>query len=51
MNRAPVGGNGADDEDDEVGDPALRLPQGTRNYITPRGHARLRGEVVHLLRV
>ena len=36
-----------DDEDD--GAPAL--PQGTRNYITPAGHARLRAELKALLDV
>jgi transcription elongation factor GreB len=34
------------DEDDE---PALALPKGSRNYITPTGHARLRAELKHLL--
>jgi transcription elongation factor GreB len=42
----------ASDEDEEEGaDPALRLPQGTRNYITPGGHARIRAELEQLLRV
>lgn len=41
---------GDDDFDDAV-DPALRLPQGTRNYITPGGHARIREELEYLLRV
>ncbi len=37
----------ADDEDD---DPALpALPQGTKNYLTPAGYARLRGELLDLL--
>lgn len=39
----------ADDEDEE--DVSLRLPQGTRNYITPGGHARLHDELAQLLRV
>ena len=26
-------------------DPALQLPEGTRNYITPGGHARIRAEL------
>ena len=38
------------DEDDESLEPALKLPQGTRNYITPGGHARLKAELDHLLR-
>jgi transcription elongation factor GreB len=42
----------ANEEDEEEGtDPALRLPQGTRNYITPGGHARIRAELEQLLRV
>lgn len=40
----------ADDEDD--GDAGLPpLPQGTRNYMTPAGHARLRAELLGLLDV
>ena len=42
----------ANDEDEEEGaEPALRLPQGTRNYIPPGGHARIRAELEQLLRV
>ena len=38
----------ADDaEDDEVG--PLPLPQGTKNYLTPAGYARLRAELYELL--
>jgi len=41
--------DGAADEDDE---PALAaLPQGTKNYITPEGYARLREELMNLLDV
>ena len=40
-----------DDDQEENPDPAFRLPPGTRNYITPGGHARIRGELEHLLRV
>ena len=29
----------------------LQLPQGVKNYITPGGHARLKAELDHLLRV
>ncbi len=32
-------------------DPAQQLPEGTRNYITPGGHARIRAELEQLLRV
>ena len=34
-------------DDDEIGLPAL--PAGTRNYITPAGYARLRGELLDLI--
>jgi len=37
------------DEGDEI-EPSLKLPLGTRNYITPTGHARLKAELDHLLR-
>jgi transcription elongation factor GreB len=40
-----------DNEQDNTPDPSLRLPSGTRNYITPGGHARLRDELEHLVRV
>ncbi len=39
-----------DGEDEEELEPSLQLPQGTRNYITPSGHARIRDELDHLLR-
>lgn len=35
------------DEDEDIGLPAL--PQGTRNYITPAGYARLRAELFDLI--
>ncbi|MCX8003606.1 MAG: transcription elongation factor GreB [Burkholderiaceae bacterium] len=37
----------ADDEDVAVPE----LPAGTKNYITPAGYARLKGELLHLLNV
>ncbi|MQY50898.1 transcription elongation factor GreB [Rhodocyclus tenuis] len=42
----------SDEDEDEDGAPAAAppLPAGTRNYITPQGHARLKAEVEHLLR-
>ena len=41
--------DGADDaEDDELPAPAL-LPAGARNYLTPAGYRRLRGELMALL--
>ena len=39
-----------DGEDEDELEPSLQLPQGTRNYITPGGHARIRDELDHLLR-
>jgi transcription elongation factor GreB len=39
--------NGEDDEDVA---PALKLPAGTRNYITPAGHARLKAELEDLVK-
>jgi transcription elongation factor GreB len=36
-----------DDGDDELALPAL--PQGTKNYVTPQGYARLRAELMGLL--
>jgi transcription elongation factor GreB len=36
-----------DDDDDELALPPL--PQGTKNYLTPQGYARLRGELMGLL--
>ena len=35
------------DDDEDIGLPAL--PQGTRNYITPAGYARLRAELLDLI--
>lgn len=40
---------GADDDDDAGGLPPL--PAGTKNYITPAGHARLRCELLNLIDV
>lgn len=37
------------DEDEEL-EPSLKLPSGTRNYITPAGHARLKDELEHLVK-
>jgi len=41
-------GEGGDDDDDVA--PALKLPVGTRNYITPAGHARLKAELEDLVK-
>lgn len=40
-----------EDGDEEALEPSLKLPQGTRNYITPGGHAALRAEFEQLMRV
>ena len=39
-----------DGDDEEEPEPSLQLPLGTRNYITPGGHARIRDELDQLLR-
>ena len=49
MNKAFV--KESDSEDEEALEPSLKLPQGTRNYITPGGYARIKEELDHLLRV
>ena len=51
MNKVFSTPGAGDDDQDESPDPAFRLPPGTRNYITPGGHARIRSELEHLLRV
>lgn len=48
MNKAFV--RESDGEDDEALQPALRIPAGVRNYITPAGHARLKDELEHLVK-
>ena len=48
MNKAFVRESEGDDED--LLEPSLRLPPGTRNYITPAGHARLREELENLVK-
>lgn len=48
MNKAFVRESEGDDEEDPQAAPAL--PAGTRNYITPGGHARLKSELEHLVK-
>lgn len=48
MNKAFVRESEGDDEEDTQAAPAL--PAGTRNYITPGGHARLKSELEHLVK-
>ncbi|QEL65441.1 transcription elongation factor [Oryzomicrobium terrae] len=52
MNKAFVRENDGDEGDDGDEDlaPALRLPQGTRNYISPAGFARLKTELDELIK-
>src|SRR5215212_2927241 len=40
-----------DADDDDAPEGAPLLPQGTRNYMTPGGFARLKGELDHLVGV
>ncbi len=40
----------ADSDDEDEGSPLPPLPQGSRNYMTPGGHARIHEELDHLLR-
>ncbi|MDQ5904701.1 MAG: transcription elongation factor GreB [Pseudomonadota bacterium] len=40
-----------DNDDEDELPPGLQLPQGVKNYISPVGHARLKAELDHLLRV
>jgi len=48
MNKAFV--READGDEDEESLPSLQLPAGTKNYITPAGHARLKDELEHLVK-
>lgn len=48
MNKAFVR-EGEGDEEDEL-EPSSKLPAGSRNYITPSGHARLKSELEHLVK-
>lgn len=48
MNKAFV--RESEGDDNEELQPALRIPPGTRNYITPAGHARLKAELEHLVK-
>jgi transcription elongation factor GreB len=49
MNKAFVRETDTVSDDDEEGTGAPTLPAGTRNYMTPAGYARLRGELLALL--
>ena len=48
MNKAFVKESGEDGDDDlDIAQPDI--PAGTKNYITPAGHKRLRDELLHLI--
>ena len=48
MNKAFV--KEADDADDDAADAALpAIPPGTKNYMTPAGHRRMKGELLQLI--
>ncbi|VCU72575.1 Transcription elongation factor GreB [Pigmentiphaga humi] len=49
MNKAFV--KESDSQDDEDLPEHLALPAGVRNYMTPEGYDRLRGELIHLMNV
>lgn len=49
MNKAFVREGDSDDDDLEA--PQPQTPPVSKNYITPAGHARLRGELLHLIDV
>jgi transcription elongation factor GreB len=48
MNKAFV--RESDGDDEEELSPSLKLPPGSKNYITPAGHARLKDELEHLVK-
>lgn len=48
MNKAFVREGDGDDDEDQA--PSLRIPAGSRNYITPVGYARLKDELEHLVK-
>lgn len=48
MNKAFV--RDSEGEDEEELPPSLQIPAGTRNYITPAGHERLKNELEHLVK-
>ncbi|MDR3352398.1 MAG: transcription elongation factor GreB [Zoogloeaceae bacterium] len=50
MNKAFTREPEGDEEEDESLSPALKLPPGAKNYMTPTGHARLLAEQEFLIR-
>ncbi|MDR3087814.1 MAG: transcription elongation factor GreB [Azoarcus sp.] len=51
MNKAFTKESEDSDEDEESLSPSLRLPPGSKNYMTPRGQQSLRDELDQLLRI
>jgi transcription elongation factor GreB len=51
MNKAFTKESDGDAEDDDIASGLAPLPAGAKNYITPAGYARLRGELMTLLDV
>jgi transcription elongation factor GreB len=49
MNKAFTRESDAPDSDDEADEPALPLPAGAKNYLTPAGYAQLRAELMALI--
>ncbi|SNS27879.1 transcription elongation factor GreB [Noviherbaspirillum humi] len=49
MNKAFV--KEGDGDDDDLESPAIQIPAGSKNYITPQGHQRLKDELLHLIDV
>lgn len=41
---------GQGDDDDEELSPALKIPSGSKNYMTPGGHRKMRDEFEHLVK-
>lgn len=49
MSKAFVSEQAGEEDDDDLS-PALQIPPGSKNYMTPAGHARLRAEFEHLVK-
>lgn len=49
MNKAFV--KESDDDDDDAWEAASAIPAGSKNYMTPTGHQRIRDELLHLIDV
>ncbi len=51
MSKAFTKETDADEDDDGPGSSLPALPAGSKNYITPKGYARLRDELLELMDV